>query len=553
VLAQTCCFRGGFTIDAAEAVLESTRPILEVIESLAEKSLVRKMEGGRLALFGPVRDFAAKHAQNADRTREKHAEYFSARTAKADRAWLAAERENLFAVIGGVLEGGPVTARRAAPALIVLVSALPVLAGVAPQDAFDALIDPVLQATKASGVDALLLSRVLAVRGILRRHRGDARAADDLVRALSVVQRANAPKIEAEILREIGCALADAGHIAEAREHFERAFAKAEGDLALQGTALAAEARLLHRAGDLAQASALLERACILHESDPAMRAEDLCALAAVRIDQGRNPEARSLLRETPRTAAAEELLGLSHLDGGPEELDRARAHLDAAARAFGDLGQARLQGRALGNLGVVAHAEGRAAEAWALFSQALLVETDPEKRATFGAHLAMLDREAGRTALADAALAALPETDVVRVARGEEIDPKNSASVRAALRALRRKSEQTAFDDDTLVIGAKGLWFRAPGQSRASLERRRPLALMLEALGRARIESPGRALDSAQLLAAGWPGEKVIFRAGAHRVRVGIATLRKLGLKSALVTDANGYMLAAEMRVAFA
>jgi hypothetical protein len=45
-------------------------------------------------------------------------------------------------------------------------------------------------------------------------------------------------------------------------------------------------------------------------------------------------------------------------------------------------------------------------------------------------------------------------------------------------------------------------------------------------------------------LLAEGWPNERVIATAGATRVRVAIATLRRLGLASVLVTRDDGYLL---------
>lgn len=48
--------------------------------------------------------------------------------------------------------------------------------------------------------------------------------------------------------------------------------------------------------------------------------------------------------------------------------------------------------------------------------------------------------------------------------------------------------------------------------------------------------------MRSAALFTAAWPGEKAIASAAAHRVRVAIATLRKMGLRGALVTTPDGY-----------
>ena len=135
--------------------------------------------------------------------------------------------------------------RRAAPALGVLVAALPVLFGASPIGTWRALVDPVLRATQASGVDGLLLARVLAVRGALRRHEGARAGVEDLVRALGTIralpsragERAReVARAEADVLVELGRALADAGEGADALEHFERALALAErgGDLLRQ-------------------------------------------------------------------------------------------------------------------------------------------------------------------------------------------------------------------------------------------------------------------------------------------------------------------------------
>ena len=73
---------------------------------------------------------------------------------------------------------------------------------------------------------------------------------------------------------------------------------------------------------------------------------------------------------------------------------------------------------------------------------------------------------------------------------------------------------------------------------------------MILDRLGRERAERPGSALPWDALLEAAWPGERVLAVAGAHRVRVAVSTLRKLGLKEALSTTAEGYVLAADLVV---
>jgi hypothetical protein len=96
--------------------------------------------------------------------------------------------------------------------------------------------------------------------------------------------------------------------------------------------------------------------------------------------------------------------------------------------------------------------------------------------------------------------------------------------------------------------VGPGGQWFRPPHVERVPLDRRKPLALLLDRLAREREERPGAALAWDALLEAAWPGERVLAAAGAHRVRVAVSTLRKLGLKDVLLTRDEGYLLSTEI-----
>jgi hypothetical protein len=80
-------------------------------------------------------------------------------------------------------------------------------------------------------------------------------------------------------------------------------------------------------------------------------------------------------------------------------------------------------------------------------------------------------------------------------------------------------------------------------------LERRRSLALLLDRLAAERTNGGGT-LGAAPLFAAAWPGEKAIASAAAHRVRVAVATLRKMGLRDLIVTTPDGYAIAAHQHV---
>jgi hypothetical protein len=101
-----------------------------------------------------------------------------------------------------------------------------------------------------------------------------------------------------------------------------------------------------------------------------------------------------------------------------------------------------------------------------------------------------------------------------------------------------------TDVETRTLVVADDGRWFQAPGSARVSLERRRALRLVMQALAERRRAQPGSALSADEVLAAGWPGEKIRHQAGVLRVYNAVSSLRKLGLRRYLVSRDDGYLL---------
>jgi predicted ATPase/class 3 adenylate cyclase len=76
LLAALSVFRGGWTLESAERVCDAD---LELMQSLVDKSLVRRWESGRFGMLETVREFAAEElerAGEADRTRRRHGAYF---------------------------------------------------------------------------------------------------------------------------------------------------------------------------------------------------------------------------------------------------------------------------------------------------------------------------------------------------------------------------------------------------------------------------------------------------------------------------------------------
>jgi hypothetical protein len=122
-------------------------------------------------------------------------------------------------------------------------------------------------------------------------------------------------------------------------------------------------------------------------------------------------------------------------------------------------------------------------------------------------------------------------------------------ASVQATrLTDMKRVADGTVetpvVREPLLVISSDGRWFQLPAGPKITLMRRRSLRLVLRRLLEERLARPGSALSVDELLAAGWPGERVVPHAGAARVYVAISTLRKMGLRDFLVSRDDGYLL---------
>jgi predicted ATPase/class 3 adenylate cyclase len=84
-------FPGGWTLDAAEAVIASDMDVFEGVASLADKSLVRRLPqtggDGRFSMLMTIREFAWEQllsSPEADEVRRRHAEFFQALAEEAE-------------------------------------------------------------------------------------------------------------------------------------------------------------------------------------------------------------------------------------------------------------------------------------------------------------------------------------------------------------------------------------------------------------------------------------------------------------------------------------
>ncbi|HEX9415420.1 MAG TPA: adenylate/guanylate cyclase domain-containing protein [Gaiellaceae bacterium] len=93
LFARLAVFRGGCTLEAAEAVCEAE---LDTLESLVDKSLVRVRDGNRFWMLETIREFAAERLEQsgeADALRGRHAEHVVALAEEAEPSVLGVSPE----------------------------------------------------------------------------------------------------------------------------------------------------------------------------------------------------------------------------------------------------------------------------------------------------------------------------------------------------------------------------------------------------------------------------------------------------------------------------
>ncbi|HLM72337.1 MAG TPA: AAA family ATPase, partial [Polyangiaceae bacterium] len=373
-LAQLSAFRGGFSLEAAEAVVDLSAspgapPLLDVIESLAGKSLVfaRPPEGYpdevRFGLYLSIRDYAESRLDERERERERggaraahlrHAAYFLEIGKRLSEAAegpdgaphiqrLALERENLLAVHRRLLSPAPGSEPDPGGALRAALALGPVLVRWGPVSLLFAMLDEALGA----GID---IDPRLRLRGLL-----------SLADALRLL-----------------------GRIDESRPGFEAAaiLARDLRDRRMSGIAEAGLGSVLREQGRLFEAERTLEGAIKLltacGESRWLGRAKN--ALGHMRTVMGDIAGARGLHEEARRIFGQEgdrELLAMTLLSlalnavaGG--DLEEAGVYLEDARASAPPLSWPMFEASYLRTAGNLRQEQGRLAEAQASIEASL-------------------------------------------------------------------------------------------------------------------------------------------------------------------------------------
>jgi ATP/maltotriose-dependent transcriptional regulator MalT len=279
---------------------------------------------------------------------------------------------------------------------------------------------------------------------------------------------------------------------------------------------------------------------------------EPLFRLAMVELDSGNPSEAERLLHEAQKTAR----------EVGNRGAEAAvLAWLGMAHQLRGALGPASDAFREAIDLARASNVPWR--EAHALAHLAAVRALDPslrrEARSGFATARDIAERigDPGLLATLDV-LEELLDLDRARLRATEESShesPSINARVARAIlrRALEAKSASASAslatsrpsspDEDTWRFAASGKWFSRGGAPRVELFTRRPLQRLVKRLIDRHLEK-GEGLSVDDLLAAGWPNERVAGRSGASRVYNAVTTLKKLGLDPILLRRNDGYLL---------
>ena len=394
-LAQCSVFEGGFTLEAAEAVLDFSSIddppwLLDVVQSLVDKSLVRPCGNERFDLLVSVQAYAMEHLQTEGRycgsgvealeaARRRHGEWFGAfgpQRAMENRCadlnnMVAACRRNIGAgdapAAAGALDGawaalswqGPF---KAGIDLAAAVCAMPKLQGVAAARA-QAAYGEALVASGAPAQAQEQFERALAHAGAagdlrcaasvtvslatLHAHAARPEAArTEYAQALEIARAACDANLECAALNGLGTLEFEAGRIDGAQEHFESALAaaRASGDRRWQGSLLGNLGSLYANLGRMDEARSHCEESLLIARElgDRQHEGNRLCNLGWVNYLQRR--------------------------------FDDARVASEAALAVARELGYARLESIALCNLGLVYDATSSLALAQEAYEAALVV-----------------------------------------------------------------------------------------------------------------------------------------------------------------------------------
>jgi predicted ATPase len=437
-LAQCSVFEGGFTLEAAEAVLDlriwlEAPPAIDAVQSLVDKSLLRAWvpaEHSRYDIGEPyfgmylsIHEYAAEKlerggADTARGAQVRHGQHFagfgsderiealSTEGGIKRRRALAVEIDNLVAACRRAIErrdaGIAAASYRAAWEVMVLQGPFgPGVALGAQVMALDGIDLPLRVQVAASRADALLRSGRLEEACTL------------MEQMLPQTQGVGWRRLEGLVLSKLGMLYLEQGRMDEARRILESALSAFE-----QVGSRVGQAGVLHKLGNLhdMQGSAEQSRSC--HESALALYAESgdrarmghvLGSLAILNRHLGRMEQAQAHYQSAlaihgevgDRRSEGIVLGNLANVFMDQGHVEQAQSHLEAALAIHREVGSRVVEAFALANLAGVHEYHGRIELAREHFEQALVISREVGNRLHEGVvlgRLGVLEVSQGRT-----------------------------------------------------------------------------------------------------------------------------------------------------------
>jgi tetratricopeptide (TPR) repeat protein len=396
-LAQLSVFSGGFSIDAADVVVEVGEGwVLDLLQSLADKSLVRP--GERMEMLGCVQEYAAERLdQRGEResTERRHGQFFARYGEEAAVARLE-ERGGHHHRVARVPElgnlhvaweravgrgDGEVAAATALAAWSILELKGPFPVGIS---MLEACLD--LRLARRSRL------RVLAAAGRARQLAGQLwEGRRHLEAGIGEVEEHR--DLEGILRGSLAVLDANAGQLEAARRNYLAALAihREVGSRRYEGLVLGNLGLLCHQQGRIEEFASYLQTALPIHREVGNRRSESnvLGNMAVLYMDQGRMEEARqgfeaaiAIAREVGDRRAEGNLLGnLGNLNHNLENYVEAEAQYRESLTRHRQMGNRRYEAIFLGNLGALLADTGRVEEALATDQQALAIHREVGNR----------------------------------------------------------------------------------------------------------------------------------------------------------------------------
>jgi predicted ATPase len=605
LFAQCAVFRGSFDVAALEAVTSvegGEDLLLDLLGSLLDRSLIQELDTPsgerRFALLESIRQFAFEQLKDEGAVLLRHAQYYS--EGRLDEEDL----DNLLSAYDFAAALPP--ERGLTMRVKLLLALLPFAKSQLSAEERLLRLDETLALVLArTDVEAEQVASLLHARAVARQQSGrveEARA--DLSQGLALLADSKG-ETRARLLCQLGMLHQAQGRLDEAGECLERAreLLPALRRPELEGRVHFGCGLLRHSQGRLDLARTHYEQAADRYRvaGTKDAEAETLAYLAALLLQRGHLQEARAryhdalALRDqaSDKKLSAMILGNLAILEQEEGEFTRAGEYLQCGLAAARQAGDRLLEGHLLGYGGCLAHELGDLSLAQRNYEHALAVLREVRDLRLEGIFLGCLGcihaardlQEAARdafdqaerelTELADeGALGALSvhraHLLIARARRPEESEEMRIsclASAEAVCDQARRDALFGASDDlrfavrvltktleaDALVVELDDsgvIAIRPKGGNTQDLSTRVPLRRIVTALVELQRTQPGVALADDALIEVAWPGERIAYEASMNRLKVALATLRKLGLRELMLRRDGGYLLDPAVKV---